>query len=257
MDLFSLRGRTALVTGACGQLGRQHVDALAEAGASVVLADIEEKAVVALAQDASKRHGRPMLGLGLDVTREQNVEAALRQVLEWSPTLDVLVNNAGIGLFTPWETRTEEEAASIIDINLKGVLWCTKIFSRPMREQKRGSIVNLGSIYGLVSADPRVYGASGRNSAELYAATKGGVIQMTRYMAVHLAPEGVRVNSISPGGVFNKQEPGFVKNYEQRTPMGRMAREDELKGALVYLASDASSYVTGHDLVVDGGWRAW
>lgn len=257
LSRFSLTDRVALVTGACGQLGRQFVQALAEAGARVVLCDIAKRPVLALAKHYAEVYRSPMLGLSMDVTRPVSIEAGLRQVKRWAGSLDILVNNAGMGLFTPWESRTEKEANRIIDLNIKGVLWCTKIFSRFMRQCRRGSIINIGSIYGLVSADPRIYGKSGRNSAELYAATKGGVIQMTRYMAVHLAPYNIRVNSITPGGVFQHQEKAFVKKYADKTPLHRMAQEDELNGAVVFLASEASSYVTGHNLVVDGGFTAW
>jgi NAD(P)-dependent dehydrogenase (short-subunit alcohol dehydrogenase family) len=126
-----------------------------------------------------------------------------------------------------------------------------------MAHNGSGVMVNVGSIYGVVGANQSIYGESGRNSSEVYAASKGGVISMTRYLSVYLASKNIRVNCLSPGGVFNNQDPFFVEKYSERTPMGRMATVEDLKGAILFLASDASRYVTGHNLVVDGGWTAW
>ncbi|MDP9260662.1 MAG: SDR family oxidoreductase, partial [Actinomycetota bacterium] len=169
--------------------------------------------------------------------------------------LDILVNNAGIGVYTALEERTAAELAAVAAVNLTGTALCSRAAAPLMREG--GAIVNIASIYGIVSPDPRIYGTSGRNSSEIYGATKAGVIQMTRWFAVHLAPQRIRVNCISPGGVFAHQTADFVASYEQRTPLGRMTTVSDLEGALIYLTSDASAYVTGHNLVVDGGWSAW
>jgi len=191
-----------------------------------------------------------------DLTEPEAVKRMASEVLAHFGRVDVLVNNAGIGIFTPFEARTEEEFDAVLDINVKGGWRCIQAF-RGALEKTKGNVINIGSVYGVVSPDPRVYGDSGRNSSEVYGASKAGVIQTTRYFAVHLAPAGIRVNSITPGGVFAGQDPAFVEAYEARTPMGRMGRPDDLAGAVVFLSSDAASYVTGHNLVVDGGFTAW
>jgi len=255
-DLFSLKGQTALVTGAAGQLGRQMVSALLDAGANVALADVDPEAAEKAAINFKAPSSRS-LPVYMDTTSEASIEDARDKILKRFGKVDILVNNAGIGVFTPFETRSESEFTRVLDINVKGVFNCIRLFSRVMKKARHGSIINIGSVYGVVSADPRIYGRSGRNSSEVYAASKAGVIHMSRYFAVHLAPSGIRVNTISPGGVYNRQDPSFVKNYGKKTPMGRMAFDHEVRGALLYLASDASSYVTGHNLVVDGGFSIW
>jgi len=238
LERFSLAGRTCLVTGAAGQLGSVYVRALAEAGATVIGADLE-----------------PGDGIEqVDVAEEASVGSLFERLSERGVKLDVLVNNAGIGVYTAIEDRTGEELARVSAVNLTGTALMTRAAAELMADG--GAVVNVGSIYGLVSPDPRIYGESGRNSSEIYGATKAGVIQMTKWLAVRYAP-GIRVNCITPGGVHAGQTPDFVEGYEQRTPLGRMAQAEDMEGALVYLASDASAYVTGHNLVVDGGWTAW
>ncbi len=253
-SLFSLEGRVAIVTGASGQLGAVFARTLVELGARVALVDRDPGGCEELAQEPGMA-GRVAV-LKADITSRQEVDGVREAVEKQLGPIDIAVQNAGIGVFTPFEQRTEEEFDSVIDVNLRGTFHCIHAFGEAMRG-RGGVLVNIASVYGVVSPDPRVYGDSGRNSAEIYGATKAGVVQMSRYYAVHLAPEKIRVNSISPGGVFAGQDANFVKAYEARTPMGRMAAATDLRGALAYLASDASSYVTGHNLVVDGGFTAW
>lgn len=250
---FSLLGRVAVVTGAAGQLGSAMARALASAGARVALLDRDLDGARALATEPGLED---CAAFGADLTAAADVERAAHEVEDHFGRVDVLVNNAGIGVFTPFEGRTEDEFDAVLDINVKGPWRCIQAF-RPALEKSGGNVINIGSVYGVVSPDPRVYGDSGRNSSEVYGASKAGLIQMTRYFAVHLARAKVRVNSITPGGVFANQDPAFVAAYEARTPMGRMGRPEDLAGAVVFLASDAASYVTGHNLVVDGGFTAW
>lgn len=245
---FSLKGKVAVVTGGHGQLGSAFADGLEAAGARVFVADLPGAKPF---RRGSKRKAVP-----IDVTDERSVAAAVADIKRKAGRIDIWVNNAGIGVFTPFETRTMEEFDRVLGINVKGVFLCTRAAAAAMAP-RGGAIINVASVYGVVSPDPRIYGDSGRNSSEVYGASKSGVIAMTRYFAVHLAKKNIRVNAITPGGIFNKQAPFFVKGYEARTPLGRMARERDMSGAAVYLASDASSYVTGHNLVVDGGWTAW
>lgn len=256
-SLFSLEGRVAVITGACGQLGRQFTEALCAAGATVVITDLDQHQAQETAREFAKRFPGQTSAVVMDVTRPSSIRSAISEIVQKLGKIDVLLNNAGIGIFTPYEVRSEEEVNKAIDINLKGVFWCTQIVSEQMQKQKSGTIINIGSIYGVVAADPRIYGKSARNSSEIYAATKAGVIHMTRYLAVYLAPHGIRVNAISPGGVFNHQDPEFVKNYCHKVPLGRMGNDTDLQGALIFLASDASAYITGHNLLVDGGLTLW
>jgi len=250
---FRLDGKVVTVTGAAGQLGDQLTKAYSEAGAHVVLADISLAECEKRVKELSKS-GKECMAIEMDITDKKSVEKALASIMKKFGRADVLVNNAGIGLFTPFEDRTPEEFEKAMRINLLGTFLCSQVFSKQMAKQKSGCIINIGSVYGVTSADYRIYGDSGRNSSEVYAATKAGVIHMTRYLAVYLARHGIRVNCISPGGLFNKQDPFFVKNYEYKTPMGRMADDTDLKGAAVFLASPAAKYVTGQNLVVDGGF---
>lgn len=248
-DPFSLKGKVAVVTGGLGQLGSAFVSDLEAAGARVFAADLPG------AKPFHKGRRRPHVPI--DVTNEASVAAAAASVRRTAGRLDIWLNNAGIGVFTPYESRTEEEFDKVLDINVKGVFLCTRAASRVMHPSRGGAVINVASVYGLVSPDPRIYGDSGRNSSEVYGASKSAVVSMTRYFAVHLAAKGIRVNAITPGGIFNHQAPFFVKGYEARTPLGRMARESDISGAAVFLASDAASYMTGHNLVMDGGWTAW
>ena len=249
-----LDDRVAVVTGAAGQLGSAIARGLAELGAKVALLDLDEDGCEALTREGALE-GRSA-AFACDMTKRAEVERTRDAICVTLGPIDIAVNNAGKGVFTPFDERTEEEFSGVLDLNLGGVFHGIQAFSMPMRG-RGGAIVNVASVYGLVAPDPRVYGDSGRNSAEVYGATKAGVVQMTRYYAVHLAEHRVRVNSISPGGVFAGQDPEFVANYEQRTPMARMATPEDLQGAVAFLVSDAAAYVTGHNLVVDGGFTAW
>jgi NAD(P)-dependent dehydrogenase (short-subunit alcohol dehydrogenase family) len=227
---------------------------LVELGARVALVDREIAGCAALA-DEPQMAGQ-VATFEVDITSKAEVEHLRDEVQSQLGPIDIAIQNAGIGVFTPHDDRTEEEFTSVLDVNLRGTFHCIQAFGGAMAE-RGGVMINIASVYGLVSPDPRVYGDSGRNSAEVYGATKAGVVQMTRYYAVHYASRKIRVNSISPGGVFADQDPAFVSAYEARTPMGRMGKPKDLQGAIAYLASDASAYVTGHNLVVDGGFTAW
>jgi NAD(P)-dependent dehydrogenase (short-subunit alcohol dehydrogenase family) len=252
-ERFRLDGRVAVVTGASGQLGQAISRGLADLGASLALVDIDPARAEDLASELGSASHR---AFGADLTNKGKVGELASQIGDHFGRVDILVNNAGIGVFTPSDQRTEAEFTSVIDINLGGTFHCIDAF-REQLAKGGGSIVNIASVYGIVSPDPRVYGDSGRNSSEIYGATKAGVVQMSKYFAVHLAPLGIRVNSISPGGVFANQAKEFVDAYVHRTPMARMAEAQDIQGAVAFLASDAAGYVTGHNLVVDGGFSAW
>lgn len=267
MNEFSLQGKTAVVTGACGLLGRQHVCALAEAGANVVAADLDEMACKELAQTLAT----PAFGCHLDVTDRDTIQQALAQTLDTFGQVDVLVNNAAINdmfespALAAEQSRFENYPLRMwqqsLDVNLTGVFLCCQILGTQMAEQGGGSIINIASTYGLVAPDQSLYqqsdGTQSFYKSPAYPATKGAVVNFTRFLAAYWGQAGVRVNTLSPGGVQNGQDDYFMQRYAQRTPLGRMAQPTDYHGALVFLASDASAYMTGANLVVDGGWTAW
>jgi NAD(P)-dependent dehydrogenase (short-subunit alcohol dehydrogenase family) len=251
-----LLGKVALVTGATGQLGRQFCHALAREGATVWVSDLDIDKCKAVVSDLTENS--PHYPLILDVADPESVQNAFSEIKKVSGTLDIIINNAGIAVFTPFEERTLDEFMNVLRVNAGGTFLGIQAGAKLMRERKtKGSIINIGSIYGMVSGDPRVYTDCSRKTAECYGASKAAIIHMTKYFAVHLAEFGIRVNCISPGGVFNYQGEDFVKNYSYRTPMGRMANETEIAGTAVFLASDEASYITGQNIAVDGGWTSW
>lgn len=264
MDLFSLKGKTAIVTGACGLLGKHHCYALAEAGAKVIAADIDQIA----SQNLAKLLGDGHMGVGLDVSSDLSVMEAKEAVMERYGKIDVLVNNAAINDMFENPTaalelsKFENYPLSLwkksIDVNVTGVFLCSQIFGSVMAEAKSGSIINIASTYGITAPDQKLYqnekGEQTFYKSASYPTTKGAIISFTRFLAAYWGDKDVRVNALSPGGVENSQQEFFKKNYSERTPLGRMAKPNDYQGAIVFLASDASSYMTGANLVVDGGW---
>ncbi|MDO8505530.1 MAG: SDR family oxidoreductase [bacterium] len=251
-----MEGKTVLITGATGQLGRQYCHAFAREGAQVIVSDLNFESCNRLVKelDGSREH----YGVMLDVADPDSVTTAFFEIEKKSAVLDVLINNAGIAVFEPFEERKFDDFMKVLRVNVGGTFLCIQAASKLMREKTtKGSIINIGSIYGIGSSDPRIYTDCNRKNSECYGASKAAVIYMTKYFAVHLAPYGIRVNAISPGGIYNNQGEDFVKHYSEKTPMGRMGKEGELMGAAIFLASEESSYVTGQNLCVDGGWTAW
>jgi len=265
-----LAERVAVVTGAAGLLGRQHVAALAEAGAVVVAVDV----------DAARLKSGPWLPRGkegcvvthtVDVTDPASLTALLGYVLERFDRLDVLVNNAAIddkveapalsGESARFEQYPLEQWRRVLDVNVTGVFLPSQILGGEMARRGGGSIVNVASTYGLVGPDPALYqradGSRPFVKSPAYPASKGAVLALTRYLAAYWGAAQVRVNALAPGGVQNGQDPAFLENYARRTPLGRMAAPEDYQGALLFLASDASRYMTGATLVVDGGFTAW
>jgi NAD(P)-dependent dehydrogenase (short-subunit alcohol dehydrogenase family) len=257
-SLFDLTERVAVLTGGAGLLGFQMACALSEAGARVVLASREEARCQAAAARLVERGGEAV-GMTVDVTDPAACDRLARETIARLGRLDIWVNNAAHvqGCAAPLEQQSPQDWQATVDSCLNSVFYGAQAALRCMQAQERGVIINIASIYGLVSPDPRIYGDSGINSPPQYAAAKAGVVQLTRYLAVHLAPHGIRVNAITPGGFFDDHDPAFLRQYCEHTPLRRMGSETDLMGAIVYLASDASAYVTGHNLVVDGGWTAW
>ncbi len=266
MERFSLSGKTAIVTGACGLLGREHCWALAEAGASVVALDIDEAECGALAEALGTGH----LGVQADVVDRPSLERVRDIVLERYGSIDILVNNAAINdMFenpalavqqSMFEHYPLELWRKSWEVNVTGVFLCSQVFGTVMARQGRGSIINIASTYGMVGPDQSIYqnerGEQTFYKSPAYPTTKGAVLNFTRYLAAYWGKRGVRVNALSPGGVENNQDAFFIQNYSRKTALGRMAQPSDYRGAIVFLASDASAYMTGANLVVDGGWTA-
>jgi NAD(P)-dependent dehydrogenase (short-subunit alcohol dehydrogenase family) len=266
MNVFSLADKVAIVTGACGLLGVQHCKALAEAGASVVVADLDEAACTALATALGPQH----LAAAMDVTSTASLQAARDKILARYQRIDVLVNNAAINdMFENPLTAKEqsmfehyplEQWNRSWNVNVSGMFLCSQVIGTVMAEQGGGSIINIASTYGIVAPDQSIY----RNTAgeqtfyksPSYPVTKAAVIGFTRYLAAYWGHRQVRVNTLSPGGVENNQDAYFIQNYTAKTLLGKMAAAADYKGAVVFLASNASAYMTGANLVVDGGWTA-
>src|ERR1700761_8932953 len=266
MDLFSLKDKVAIVTGACGLLGTQHCEALAAAGANVVVADLDEKACEVVAARLGKGH----LAVGVDVTSTESLQAARERILAADGPTDVLVNNAAIndmfenpalaGHLSMFENYPLDAWDRSWKVNVSGVFLCSQVLCGVMAEQGAGSIINIASTYGIVAPDQTIY----RNEAgeqtffksPAYPVTKSAVLGFTKFLAAYWGHKGVRVNALSPGGVENRQDVFFQNNYSKKTLLGRMAAPSDYKGAIVFLASDASAYMTGANLVVDGGWTA-
>ena len=271
-EKFDLTGRVAIVTGGVGLLGAEFCRTLAEAGAAVAVVDLNGPAAQAVAETLTSR-GYRALPVPTDITQPDSVNAAVEQVVSAFGRIDVLVNSAALDpKFDPeavnkgitpgaFEDYPLELWNSALDVNLTGMFLMTQACVKPMLEQgKKGSIINICSTYGLNGPDQRIYVNEGKRVAfkpVYYTVTKAGVMGFTKYLAAYYAGTEIRVNALTPGGVFNNHEDYFVKNYSAKTILGRMANKDEMNGALLFLASDASSYMTGNNLVVDGGWTAW
>lgn len=266
---FDLGGRTAIITGGAGLLGREFSRSLAQAGASVVVADIDERKGQGLAQELAGM-GLRALPVTVDVRQPASVAAMVAATLrEWG-RVDILVNSAALDpKFEPgrgaefsnaFEEFPLEAWNRALEVNLTGLFLCSQAVTRPMLEAGQGVMINLCSTYGLVGPDQRIYQREGQPpqfKPVYYSVTKAGVLGLTRYLAAYYAGKNIRVNALTPGGILQNQDPKFMEEYSARTILGRMARPEEMNAALLFLASDASSYMTGANLVVDGGWTAW
>lgn len=260
-DRFNMMGKVAIITGGYAWLGYDMAEALADAGCHIIITSRELSKAQQAAASLEKKYGVECLGLEMDQSDYNQVEDMTTKAKEWKGRIDVLINNAGGGagasegnLFA----RDPEAIQSMIAINLTGTLFCCRAVGSIMKEQEYGKIINIGSIAGIVGRDRGMYYRSNKMEQPVdYAAAKGGVISMTRDLAAVLAPYGVNVNCISPGG-FNRGLPeDFANAYSERTALGRMGKMGDLQGAALYLASAASDYTTGHNLVVDGGFSMW
>lgn len=259
-DLFEMDGRVAIITGGTAGLGYDMAVALAEYGCKIVITSRTVQKATEAAEKLTAQTGAQAIGLALDQRQYASCEEMARQVVKAFGRIDILINNAGGGSGAGecnFLKRDPQNIQNMIDTNLTGALFCSKAVCKYMAEQKRGTIINLGSIAGIVGRNRDMYHKANKMEQPVeYAAAKGGVIAMTRDLAAFMAPYGVNVNSISPGG-FDKGEltQAFIDGYSERTPMGRMgAMQSDLLGTVIFLASDAATYITGQNIAVDGGF---
>lgn len=268
--MFDLAGRVAVVTGGMGQLGMEYSCALATRGARVAVVDVATSPKHPHAEfQAAVEEGRIRL-FGADITQRPDLERVAAALAETWGCPQVLINNAALDSppdapateVGPFETYPESSFDRVMDVNVKGTLLCCQVFGGLMAAAGRGAIVNISSIYGILSPCQDVYEFRRRAGETFYkpvaySVSKSAILNLTRYLATYWARKNVRVNTLTLAGVFNNQPREFVDAYCARLPMGRMAGPNELSGAVVFLASDASAYMTGANLVVDGGWSAW
>jgi len=283
-DLFDLTGRVAIVTGGAGLLGAEFCQTLIEAGAITVIADIDGDAAEDLANTLNERFpsaesDRRAFPAQVDISSKSSVQRLFQFVFDQFKQLDILVNAAALDpkidprslvdqseadsdrpLARKFEDYPVEQWQRALDVNLTGVFLCCQAAGKLMASQRAGVIINISSIYGMVGPDQRIYQTPGdieRYKPAYYSTTKAGVLGLTRYLAAYYAGTDIRVNALTPGGVFKDHDQDFIQAYSSRAVIGRMAEKNEMNGALLFLASDASSYMTGGNLVVDGGWTAW
>lgn len=274
LDRFRIEGKVAVITGGAGFLGVKHAEAILEAGGTPILADINERAAQQRASDLSKKYNREVLGIYADITTADSVQVLSDRCIENFDKVDILINNAANDPkvkqektdSVPWsrfEVFPEEIWSKDLSVGLTGAFLCSQVFGREMAKRKQGVILNIASDLGIIGPDQRIYRNAGI-SEELqpvkpvtYSVAKHGMIGLTKYLATYWADKGIRVNALCPGGVYNGQPETFVRKLTNLIPMGRMADADEYKPAIIFLVSDASSYMTGASLIIDGGRTCW
>lgn len=268
-SLFDLTGKTAIVTGGTGILGQHFCRGLAEFGAQVAVVDLDQERASVFADELAENYGVRCAGVACDVSDPASVHGMIDTVVGGLGPVHVLHNNAASksadldAFFAPFEEYAPKEWRRIMSVNIDGMFLVAQAVGRQMIAQKSGgSIIQTSSIYGLLASDKRIYEGSfymGRqiNNPAVYSASKAAVCGLTRWLSAYWAEHGIRVNTLVPAGVESGQNDEFKQRYSARVPMGRMGKADEMVGALIYLASDASSYVTGQEIVVDGGLSAW
>ncbi len=261
--LQNLEGRWTLITGATGRLGQVMADTLAELGANLILVDRPGCNMEVLREDLQTRWGVNIISMFCDLESESSRIELIQGVFECVQHLNCLINNAAFvgssdltGWVVPFEQQTLETWRRALEVNLTAPFHLCQALAPLLQSAPGGNIINIASIYGHHGPDWTLYEGTAMGNPAAYSASKGGLIQLTRWLATTLAP-GVRVNAISPGGIYRNQPELFVERYNQRTPLGRMATEDDFRGVVGFLASDLSSYVTGQILQVDGGWSVW
>jgi len=267
--LFSLEGKNAIVTGGMGILGQRFCRGLACFGANIAVVDLDEASAQVFASELTTTYGVQAEGIGCDVSDPSSVAEMVRRVVKQFGEIHILHNNAASksenmdAFFAPFEEYDLHEWRKIMSVNIDGMFLIAQAIGKQMVLQgKGGSIIQTASIYGIIAPDQRIYEGSsymGRpiNTPAVYSVSKSAVVGLTKYLSSYWASHNIRVNTLTPGGVESGQNDAFKKRYSARIPLGRMAERDEMVGALVYLASDASSYITGQNIIVDGGLSVW
>ena len=267
-DLFDIAGKVAVVTGGAGLLGQVFCQALVTAGASVAIIDIDKNKADQTAKEIKKDKNQKVLAFACDIASPDSVSSMVKEVVNQLGRIDILLNNAaskGSNLdqfFTPFENYSLQTWREVMAVNIDGLFLVAQSVGNQMKAQGGGSIIQISSIYGVVAPDQRIYEGSeynGRaiNTPAVYSVSKAAVLGLTSYLSTYWADSKIRVNTLTPGGIASGQNNEFSKKYSNRVPLGRMGEATELTGALIYLASDASSYVTGQNIIVDGGLSAW
>jgi NAD(P)-dependent dehydrogenase (short-subunit alcohol dehydrogenase family) len=262
-NLFDLTNKVAIITGGAGLLGSEHAIALASQGARIVMADFnEEKCNEAC--NVLKEQQIQATSKFCDVTKKESWQNLSDEVINEFGKIDILINNAGFtnqsksaNFDASFENFPLEDWNAIMNVNLTGTFLGCQVIGQKMLEQGKGSIVNIASLYGVVSPNHNIYPGTGISQPVAYSVSKHGVVSLTKYLATLWASKGVRVNALTPGGIFNGHQGLFLERFKNLNPIGRMSNKNELRGGIIYLASDASSHVVGHNLIIDGGWTAW
>jgi len=261
--LMNLSGRTALITGGAGFIGRAMVEALAELGATIVVLDRNIEVIRCVTESVSRSHGVKAYGIEVDLEDSDAVKRVPQELEKYGGKLDILINNAAFcgtssleGWVVPLEEQSIETWRRALEVNLTAAFGLTQACTSFLRHSSHASVINVSSIYGVLGPDMTIYEGTEMGNPAAYAASKGGLIQLTRWSATTLGPD-VRVNAISPGGLERGQPEIFQDRYVSRTPLKRMGSEEDFKGIAAFLASDLSAYITGQNLLVDGGWSAW
>jgi len=262
-DLMNLDGRCALITGAVGGIGQEIALTVAELGGDLILVDRPGSDYNSLKQKILDNWSVDIKCISCDLESENSRINLIQEILSSVSRLDILINNAAFvgdsnldGWIADFSQQSIKTWNRALEVNLTAAFHLSQGFSSLLKKNSNGSIINIASIYGLVGPDYSLYKDINMGNPAAYSVSKGGIIQLTKWLSTTISPE-IRVNTISPGGVWRNQPVEFVKRYESKTPLGRMANEDDFKGVIAYLASDLSGYVTGQNLVVDGGWTVW
>ena len=264
--IFGIKGKTIVLTGSAGKVGSRFAHILSNAGANVILVDKDDIKNKKLELEIIKKYKTKATAQNIDINDTKQVKKLVEVILKKYKKIDVLINNAHIvprnhpDRDAPFEKFPVELWDETISNNMRGIFLCSKEIGKSMIKRKKGIIINISSIYGITGPDQKIYGTSRLNSPAYYSATKGAMVNLTKYLASYWGSKNIRVNTLTLGGIFDKKLHSgkeFVKNYSNKTMLGRMSNEKDYDGAILFLTSDASSYMTGSNLIIDGGWTAW
>jgi len=264
--IFDIKGKTIVLTGSAGKVGSRFAHILSNAGANVILVDKDDIKNKKLELEIIKKYKTKATAQNIDINDAKQVKKLVEVILKKYKKIDVLINNAHIvprnhpDRDAPFEKFPVELWDETISNNMRGIFLCSKEIGKSMIKRKKGIIINISSIYGITGPDQKIYGTSRLNSPAYYSATKGAMVNLTKYLASYWGSKNIRVNTLTLGGIFDKKLHSgkeFVKNYSNKTMLGRMSNEKDYDGAILFLTSDASSYMTGSNLIIDGGWTAW